>query len=170
MDGIKKIGEKHKANPSQITLAWLLAQGKDIIPIPGTKNPKVWIMPFSLEISLTCRLFIVSPRECRGIEDSFNYWGGRTYSQTCSGHGLWREPISGQYNEADIFGDPCTLRRVARPSKHAAQWLESLAPSVCNVFIQIWTLSLNVLLLGAVVSQSVPESILRFTAETKGNI
>ena len=30
-------GEK-KCTPPQLVLAWLLAQGKDIVPIPGTKR------------------------------------------------------------------------------------------------------------------------------------
>ncbi len=30
----------HKATPAQIALAWLLAQGQDIVPIPGTKRRK----------------------------------------------------------------------------------------------------------------------------------
>ncbi|KAJ1309071.1 hypothetical protein OPQ81_004750 [Rhizoctonia solani] len=37
---IKDIGKKHNATPGQVTLAFLLAQGDDIIPIPGTKNVK----------------------------------------------------------------------------------------------------------------------------------
>jgi len=35
-DGLKKVGEKYKASAGQVALAWLLAQGDDIIPIPGT--------------------------------------------------------------------------------------------------------------------------------------
>ncbi|KAF9525874.1 Aldo keto reductase [Crepidotus variabilis] len=35
---LTNIGKKHDATPGQVTLAWLLAQGQDIIPIPGTKN------------------------------------------------------------------------------------------------------------------------------------
>ena len=35
-DGLAAIGKKYNATPGQITLAWLLAQGEDIIPIPGT--------------------------------------------------------------------------------------------------------------------------------------
>ncbi|KAF8709091.1 aldo kereductase, partial [Rhizoctonia solani] len=37
---IKDIGKRHNATPGQVTLAFLLAQGEDIIPIPGTKNIK----------------------------------------------------------------------------------------------------------------------------------
>jgi len=39
-DGLAEIGKKHNATAGQVTLAWLLAQGKDIIPIPGTKKIK----------------------------------------------------------------------------------------------------------------------------------
>ncbi|KAF9526677.1 NADP-dependent oxidoreductase domain-containing protein [Crepidotus variabilis] len=34
------VGEKHNATPGQVTLAWLLAQAPNIIPIPGTKKVK----------------------------------------------------------------------------------------------------------------------------------
>ncbi|CAE7091288.1 unnamed protein product [Rhizoctonia solani] len=40
VNSIKEIGQKHNATPGQVTLAFLLAQGEDIIPIPGTKNIK----------------------------------------------------------------------------------------------------------------------------------
>ncbi|KAI0634752.1 Aldo/keto reductase [Trametes polyzona] len=36
VDGIQEIAKKYNATPGQVTLAWLLAQGDDIIPIPGT--------------------------------------------------------------------------------------------------------------------------------------
>ena len=41
VEEIKQIGVKHGASAGQVTLAWLLAQGSDIIPIPGTRNVKV---------------------------------------------------------------------------------------------------------------------------------
>ncbi|KAF8754640.1 aldo kereductase [Rhizoctonia solani] len=37
---IKEIGNKHNATSGQITLAFMLAQGDDVIPIPGTKKIK----------------------------------------------------------------------------------------------------------------------------------
>jgi aryl-alcohol dehydrogenase-like predicted oxidoreductase len=40
-DGLADIGKKYNASSSQVALAWLLAQGSDIIPIPGTKKIKV---------------------------------------------------------------------------------------------------------------------------------
>lgn len=36
VEKIKEIAEKKNVTPSQLTLAWLLAQGLDIFPIPGT--------------------------------------------------------------------------------------------------------------------------------------
>lgn len=35
---VEAIAAAHKCTPAQIALAWLLAQGKDIVPIPGTKR------------------------------------------------------------------------------------------------------------------------------------
>ncbi|KAF9556604.1 Aldo/keto reductase [Agrocybe pediades] len=37
---LERIAKSHNATSSQITLAWLLAQGDDIIPIPGTRKIK----------------------------------------------------------------------------------------------------------------------------------
>ena len=38
LGAIEDIAAEHKATPAQIALAWLLAQGEDIVPIPGTKH------------------------------------------------------------------------------------------------------------------------------------
>src|SRR5579863_3877953 len=38
VDRIKEIAEQKKITPSQLALAWVLAQGKDMVPIPGTKR------------------------------------------------------------------------------------------------------------------------------------
>jgi aryl-alcohol dehydrogenase-like predicted oxidoreductase len=35
---VQRIAQKHGAKPGQIALAWLLAKGDDIVPIPGTKR------------------------------------------------------------------------------------------------------------------------------------
>jgi aryl-alcohol dehydrogenase-like predicted oxidoreductase len=40
VDGIQAIAQKKGCTAGQITLAWLMAQGDDIIPIPGTKKIK----------------------------------------------------------------------------------------------------------------------------------
>ncbi|KAF6223944.1 hypothetical protein HO133_010518 [Letharia lupina] len=40
VEEIKQIAQKKGCTPGQLTLAWLLAQGEDVIPIPGTKKIK----------------------------------------------------------------------------------------------------------------------------------
>jgi aryl-alcohol dehydrogenase-like predicted oxidoreductase len=35
---VTRIGKAHDATPAQVTLAWLLQRGEDIVPIPGTKH------------------------------------------------------------------------------------------------------------------------------------
>ncbi|KAI0063910.1 Aldo/keto reductase [Artomyces pyxidatus] len=39
-DDLKEIGDRHGATSGQVALAWLLAQGPDVIPIPGTRSVK----------------------------------------------------------------------------------------------------------------------------------
>jgi aryl-alcohol dehydrogenase-like predicted oxidoreductase len=41
VEGLGNIGKKHNASPGQIALAWILGQGKDFIPIPGTTRVTV---------------------------------------------------------------------------------------------------------------------------------
>ena len=38
VDAVKIIASAHSVSPAQIALAWLLAQGQDIVPIPGSKR------------------------------------------------------------------------------------------------------------------------------------
>lgn len=37
---VQELAKKKGCTPSQLALAWVLAQGKDIVPIPGTKRRK----------------------------------------------------------------------------------------------------------------------------------
>ena len=37
---MEEIAREKKCTPSQLALAWVLAQGDDIVPIPGTKRVK----------------------------------------------------------------------------------------------------------------------------------
>ena len=39
-DDIEKVADRHGSTPAQVSIAWLLAQGDDIIPIPGTRTIK----------------------------------------------------------------------------------------------------------------------------------
>ena len=38
VDVVRAIGGAHGVSPAQVALAWLLAQGEDIVPIPGSKR------------------------------------------------------------------------------------------------------------------------------------
>jgi aryl-alcohol dehydrogenase-like predicted oxidoreductase len=38
VDAAKEIAAKHRCTPAQVALAWLLRQGDDIVPIPGTRR------------------------------------------------------------------------------------------------------------------------------------
>jgi len=35
---IQAVAGRHQATPAQVALAWVLAQGQDIVPIPGTRK------------------------------------------------------------------------------------------------------------------------------------
>jgi aryl-alcohol dehydrogenase-like predicted oxidoreductase len=37
---LEEVAGKHGCTPAQVALAWILAQGNDIVPIPGTKRPE----------------------------------------------------------------------------------------------------------------------------------
>ncbi|HJP85325.1 MAG TPA: aldo/keto reductase [Gemmatimonadaceae bacterium] len=37
---VEDIAKEHKCTPAQLALAWVLAQGDDIVPIPGTRHPE----------------------------------------------------------------------------------------------------------------------------------
>lgn len=43
IETVEEIATSKNAKPSQIALAWILAKGEDIIPIPGTKREKYLI-------------------------------------------------------------------------------------------------------------------------------
>jgi aryl-alcohol dehydrogenase-like predicted oxidoreductase len=38
VDAVKAVAARHGVSPAQVALAWLLAQGDDIVPIPGSKR------------------------------------------------------------------------------------------------------------------------------------
>ncbi|HEY3893801.1 MAG TPA: aldo/keto reductase [Pseudonocardiaceae bacterium] len=38
VDEVRAVAARHDATPAQVALAWLLAQGDDVVPIPGTKR------------------------------------------------------------------------------------------------------------------------------------
>jgi aryl-alcohol dehydrogenase-like predicted oxidoreductase len=42
VDGVRVVAERRGATPAQVALAWLLAQGRHVVPIPGTKRRR-WL-------------------------------------------------------------------------------------------------------------------------------
>lgn len=38
VEDVRRIAAKHEVTPAQVALAWLLRQGEDIVPIPGTRH------------------------------------------------------------------------------------------------------------------------------------
>ncbi|MFG1809767.1 aldo/keto reductase [Streptomyces sp. NPDC049040] len=36
--GLRRVGRRHGATPAQVALAWVLAQGPGVVPIPGTRS------------------------------------------------------------------------------------------------------------------------------------
>jgi aryl-alcohol dehydrogenase-like predicted oxidoreductase len=62
----EKLSAKKGVTPSQLCLAWVLAQGEDIIPIPGTRRSKYLAENWkSMDIQLT-------PEELQEIRDAIN--------------------------------------------------------------------------------------------------
>lgn len=38
VERVEEIAQRHNATPGQVALAWVLEQGEQVIPIPGTKH------------------------------------------------------------------------------------------------------------------------------------
>ena len=60
---VESIAREKNCTPGQLALAWLLAQGGDIIPIPGTKRRKY------LEENVRALNVTVTPQDLRRIEE-----------------------------------------------------------------------------------------------------
>ena len=61
---IEAIAREKKCKPAQLVLAWLLAQGKDIIPIPGTKRKE------RVDENLAALDIRLSPEDVKRISDA----------------------------------------------------------------------------------------------------
>ncbi|KIK44201.1 hypothetical protein CY34DRAFT_80336 [Suillus luteus UH-Slu-Lm8-n1] len=75
-DNLKRVGEQYNASAGQVALAWLLAQGEDVIPIPGTKKIKY------LEENLSAVNVSLSPesvQEVRMIAEKADWVVGDRY-------------------------------------------------------------------------------------------
>ena len=63
-DTVRRIASEKNCTPSQLALAWLLAQGENIVPIPGTKRRSY------LEENAAAVRVALSPQELRRISDA----------------------------------------------------------------------------------------------------
>ncbi len=64
---VQEMAEEKKCQPSQLALAWVLAQGGDIVPIPGTKRRKY------LEENLGALDVELCPDELRRLSEIFPF-------------------------------------------------------------------------------------------------
>jgi aryl-alcohol dehydrogenase-like predicted oxidoreductase len=62
VEHIRKLAERKNCAPSQLALAWVLAQGKDIVPIPGTKQRKY------LEENVAATKIELTPEDLKSIQ------------------------------------------------------------------------------------------------------
>jgi len=62
---IAELARAKQRTPSQLALAWVLAQGEDIVPIPGTKRVRY------LEENATAAAITLSPAELAALEAVF---------------------------------------------------------------------------------------------------
>ena len=62
---VEEIAREKSCTPSQLALAWVLAQGDDIVPIPGTKRRKY------LEENSRAVEMKLTPADLRRLEEVF---------------------------------------------------------------------------------------------------
>ena len=67
MKRVEEIAREKKATPAQLALAWVLAQGQDIVPIPGTKRRQyleenLGAAAIALEAADLARIDAVAPK------------------------------------------------------------------------------------------------------------
>ncbi len=75
---VEEIAKEKNCQPSQLALAWVLAQGKDIVPIPGTKRRKY------LEENVAALEVKLMPDDLRRIDEIFprGAASGERYNET----------------------------------------------------------------------------------------
>jgi aryl-alcohol dehydrogenase-like predicted oxidoreductase len=61
---VERIAAARKVSPSELAISWVLAQGDDIVPIPGTKRQSY------LEQNVRSAALTLTPDELRQIEEA----------------------------------------------------------------------------------------------------
>jgi aryl-alcohol dehydrogenase-like predicted oxidoreductase len=64
VDTIERLAAEKKCTPAQLALAWVLARGKDIVPIPGTKRMKY------IEENAEAADIILNENDLRAIDEA----------------------------------------------------------------------------------------------------
>jgi len=62
---VEEVARRLEATPSQVALAWVLARGKDVVPIPGTKHRRY------LEENVAADELVLGPEELGALEEVF---------------------------------------------------------------------------------------------------
>ena len=65
LDRVREIADQKNVTPSQLALAWVLAQGTDVVPIPGTKRRKY------LDENISALDVILSEDDLRALDAAF---------------------------------------------------------------------------------------------------
>lgn len=78
---VRRLAEEKHATPGQVALAWLLAQGEDVVPIPGTKR-RVYLEQNAAACALT-----LSSDELQQLKAlaSKGAWSGARYANAGQG-------------------------------------------------------------------------------------
>ncbi|GAB3564541.1 hypothetical protein GCM10027405_20790 [Arthrobacter alkaliphilus] len=63
MDRVKELADQKHCTPGQLALAWLLAQGEHIVPIPGTKKRE------RLAENLGATAVVLSPEDLQRLDE-----------------------------------------------------------------------------------------------------
>ena len=74
VDALKKIADKKECTTGQLVLAWLVSQGDDIIPIPGTTRVKNFDENMA---SLKVKISKEEDKEIRGLIEKADVKGDR---------------------------------------------------------------------------------------------
>jgi len=62
VENVENLAAKRGCTPGQLALAWVLARGDDVIPIPGTKRVSCF------DENLAALKITLTPEECQELE------------------------------------------------------------------------------------------------------